>query len=62
MERAFKIIHYNVNPPLAPPKRGLQVFPSWEGLGVGNELAYGHEKLLPKFTKNLECSQLNWLE
>jgi hypothetical protein len=31
-ERAFKIIHYNVNPPLAPPKRGILGVPSWAGI------------------------------
>jgi len=26
---------YTFNPPLTPPERGLFIFPSWEGLGVG---------------------------
>ncbi|QII10975.1 hypothetical protein KsCSTR_15960 [Candidatus Kuenenia stuttgartiensis] len=28
---------------------------------MGNELAYSHEKLLPKFTKNRECTCSNYV-
>ena len=33
MERDFKIIHYNRNPPLTPPKRGLLYSPLGRGKG-----------------------------
>ncbi len=35
MDRAFKIIHYNVNPPFTPPMRVPHVFPPWGGKGWG---------------------------